>query len=326
MADYIHSVLSANQVITADGDVTFDLPVNPLSVILLHASPLNNTGTIGNYRFLGSLLTAFGSVRVTHKGSSVVDARGDDLAVLSMLFNHVPIVQTNNTETDGDRRSLVLPILFGRRAFMASECFPESRRGELLLTITFDIAGTGFDGLRVSIETIELPDASPAFVQKVTTLAQTFTATGQNDIDIPIGNVLRGVLLFGTTGFVGATPVPSLGQLEFLIDNRQRNVSSSDFEVMRAVMALNGGAFPSTFEHIHSVNAAGAGREDTLEPQLGASLTSRYALMQFDPTMDDEYAVDTQGAGRVNVRVTAETADLVRALPIEKVPVAVFTG
>ncbi len=325
MAAFIHSILEAQAAITADGDEVIDLPVNPLSVILLHIAPLNDTSTIGDYALLEGLLSALDNVRATHKGSSVVDGSGVDLAVLAMLWHRLSIWQSNAVETDNERRSIVLPILFGRRAYTPGEAFPETKKGEFQLRLTWDIADTGFDGLRRSVETIELPDASPEFVQKVTTLAQTFPATGQNDIELPIGNVIRAVLLFGTTGFAGAAPAPSLGELQFMRDNRQTHYSATDFEVLRGTHGLKQVKFPPDLRHIHSVDAAGVGREDSLEPEIGASLDDNYVLMDLDPLWDDEYSVDTAGAGRVNVRVDAETADAVRALPVERVPTSVFT-
>ncbi len=209
MAIYTHSILASNQLIAADGDQVFDLPVQPLSAILLHISPLNATSTIANYRLLEALLGAVTTIRVSWKGDPIFNLSGVDAAALALLWHRATIWQSNAVETDDDRRSIVLPIIFGRRAFMQDECFPRSLKGELRMTVTFDIAATGFDGLRISIETIELPGAEPSSVQKASALAQTFAATGQNEIDLPIGNVLRGILLFGTTGFAGAAPAPS---------------------------------------------------------------------------------------------------------------------
>lgn len=322
---FVHSILETNALVAADGDEVIDLPVNPLSVILIHISPLNETGTIGNYRLLQGLLAALTNIRVTHVGSAIIDGSATDLAVLAMLWHRMSIWQSNAVETDNVRRSIVLPILFGRKPYGKEECFPETRRGEFQMTLTWDIAASGFDGLRRSIETIELPDATPTHIEKVTTLAQTFAATGQNDVDLPIGNMLRAVLMFGTTPFAGATPTPSLGQLELLVDNKQLDYAATDFEVLRGAAGLRGVPFPPDGRHIHSVNAAGAGREDTLEPGIGASIDDNYVLMPLDVTGDDEHSIDTAGAGRVNVRVTAETADAVRVLPIERVVAAGFT-
>jgi len=322
--DFIHSILRANAAVSADGDEVIDLPVNALSVVLIHLSPLNDTGTITAYALLEGLLIALGNVRITHKGSAVVDGNGHDLAMMAMAYHGVPLWQSNAVETNNERRSLVIPILFGRRAYMQSECFPETKKGELQMTLTLDIAATGFDGLRRSVETIELPGASPQFVEKKTTLAQTFAATGQNDIELPIGNVIRACLMYGNTGYAGAAPAPTLGQLEVLRDNRQIGYTSTDYEVSRAIMGLMGVPFPPDFRHIHSVNAAGAGQEDTQQPEVGASLDDNYTLLHFDPTHDDEYSLETAGAGRVNVRATAETADAARAMPVERMAAEEF--
>lgn len=324
MPGFIHSILRANAAVAADGDEVIDLPVNPLSMILIHLSPLNETSTIGAYAWMAGLLSALDTVRVTHKGSAVVDIRGDDLAALAMLWHRMGIWQSNAVETDDDRRSLVLPIVFGRRPYDGKECFPETKKGELQMTCTWDIADTGFDGLRRSIETVELPDASPEFVQKVTTLAQTFAAIGQNDVDLPIGNIIRSILLWGTTSYAGAAPAPTWGQLAVMVDNRQVGYSATDWEVLRAIRGVLGIPFPPDFRHVHSVDAAGVGREDTLEPQAGLSKDAYYAMLDFDPNWDDEFALETSGSGRVNVRCTAEAAEAVRVLPIEKVPVGVY--
>jgi len=323
---FTHSILMPNQAQGADGDVVVDLPVGALSVLLIHLSPLNDTGTITNYALLEALLSALDNVRVSHKGSAVIDASGVDLAALHLLYNRGSIWQSNAVETNNSRRSVVLPVLFGRRAYDPLECFPPTKKGELQLTMTFDIADTGFDGLRFSVETIEIPEASPANVQKATTLAQTLGATGQNDVDLPIGNAIRAILMFGTAGFAGATPAPTLGQLAVMRDNRQIGYSGSDFEVLRGILGLQGIGFPPDARHIHGVNAAGAGQEDTQEPEVGASIDDNYALLDFDPLMDDQHILETNGASRVNVRLDAEAANAVRAIPIERVPVEVFTG
>ncbi len=326
MARFIHSVLEVNAAVASDGDEVVDLPVNPLSVILLHLSPLNDTSTIADYALLQGLLSALDNVRVSHKGSALVDMRGDDLAMLALAWHKMRIWQSNAVETDNDRRSLVIPILFGRRPYDPSECFPETKKGEFQLTLTWDIADTGFDGLRRSIETIELPEATPETVQKVTTLAQTFAATGQNDIDLPIGNVIRALLCFGSTGFAGAAPAPTLGQLSLLRDNIQTHFTSTDFEVSRALMGLQGVNFPPSFNHIHSVPDAGAADVDSNQPEIGSGLDALYTLLNLDPTWDDLYSLVTEGAGRVNLRVVAEAANAVRIMPIERVPASIFTS
>lgn len=324
MARYTQSILAANQAVAADGVQVFDLPVGPLSAVLVHLSPLQESSTITSHRLLEGLLSAIDNLVISFRGASVVAANGVDLAVLALLWHRFHIWQSGAVETDNARRSLVLPVMLGRKPFDVTECFPATKKGELQMSVTWDIADTGFDGLRISIETLELPGATPDFVQKTTTLARTFAATGQNEIDLPIGNFLRGVLCFGTTGFAGATPAPSLGQIQLLKDNLQQFLSASDFEVLRGVLGLKGILFPPDLRHIHGVNAAGAGQEATQEPGIGASIDDNYVLVDLDPRHDDTFGMETEGASRVHLSIAAETADAVRVIPIERVKSGVF--
>lgn len=326
MSRYTHSILAANQLVAADGVQVFDLPVNPLSVVLLHLSPLNDSAASSTYTFLRAILSAVDNVNVTFRGGSVLALSGLDLAAMCLLWHRWGIWQSNALATDNVRRSVVLPVPFGRRAFDVKECFPSTKKGELQMSVTWDVADTGYDGLRISVETIELPGATPDFVQKATTLARTLVATGQNEIDLPIGNMLRAVLLFGTTGFAGVAPVPTLGQLQLLKDNVQQFISASDFEVLRGVMGLKGRLYPADMSHGHPfLDGAGPAVETTTRPTstLGA-VDETYALMDLDPLHDDTFGLDTAGAGRVHVRMDAETADAVRVIPIERVAAGVF--
>src|SRR3990170_976212 len=289
MSRYTQSILAANQAVAADGVQVFDLPVGPLSGLLIHLNPLQESGTITTHRFLEALFSAIDNINVTFRGSSVIALNGVDAAVLALLWHRFTIWQSNAVETNNERRSVVLPIMFGRSAFDVKECFPATKKGELQMSITWDIA-----------------------------------ATGQNEIDLPIGNFLRGVLMFGTTAFAGATPAPSLGRIELLKDNLQQFVSASDFEVMRGALGLKGIPFPPDFRHVHSVDAAGSAREDTLEPEVGASIDDNYALVDLDPLHDDSFGMETEGASRVHLRIEAETADAVRFIPIERVKSGVY--
>jgi hypothetical protein len=327
MASFIHSVLESDALVAASGDEVFDLPVNPLSVILVHIAPLNETVAPATYSYLEALLGAVVNLRVTHKGNALVDARGVDLAVKAMIYNMVPIWQSNAILTDNVRRSVVLPIIFGRSAYNPKECLPKTTRGELQMTINWLIAAAGFDGLRRSIETIELPDATPEVFEKFTTLVQTFAATGQNEIDLPIGNVLRAILGFGTTGSAGAAPVPTLGAMQVLRNNQQVGYTNTAFEIARGVAGLRGAAFPLAQVHTHSFpDTAGVVEAVTREIQPGASIDDNYVLLDFDPTKDDLYSLDTKGASRVHLRVDADTANAARIMPIERVAASLLTS
>lgn len=322
---FIHSILQPVTTPGADGDVVIDLPVNPLSVILIGLEPLNNTATIGNYRYLEGLLSALDNVRVTVQGASVVDMRGVEAAMLAMLYHGASCWQANAATTDNDRRSLVVPIILGRHAWDPDECLPETKKGEAVLTLSLDIADTGFDALRYWVETVELPEAKPTYCERKIQVVRTFAATGQNDVDLPLGNVLRALLLFNTTGFTGATPAPTGADYQFLVDNQQTHYTSTFWQGLRAVAGCYGRSQPVDFNHRHSYDGAAAGESQTKEPELVPSMDDNYALMDFDPTGDDTYSVDTKGAGRVHLKVNAGTADGFRAVVVERLPAGRIT-
>lgn len=317
MAKFIHSILVPQAAIAADGQEDIDLPVNPLSAVLLHLAPLNETSTITNYAAWSLLFAAIENIRILHKGNSVINLTGGDLAAFLWMAHGCDIRQSGMVETDDDRRSIVVPIPFSRTFYDPNECFPETKRGELIMQIDWDVANTGYDGLRRSIETIELPEASPSHFQRLTTLTQTFAAVGPNDVDIPIGNILRGLLCFGTTGWAGATPAPTLGELRLLVDNKESHYSSTDYEVSRAISCLMGNRLTAYMDHYHSVNAAGVAREDTEDQQIACAKHELYTYLDLDPTRNDLYSLNTEGAGRVNLRVDAEAAEAVRVIPVE---------
>jgi len=324
MADFVHSIAAPDQAIAADGEFNLDLPVNPLSCIYLNLAPLNNTATIANYGALVRLLSALDNVRVDWRGASVINCSGLDLVAFLMLATNIDVRATNQAETDNERRSVVVPVPLGRRIWDPAECFPSVKRGELTLTLTLDIADTGYDGLRISVETLELLDAEPTHFQRLTTLNQTFAATGDNDVDLPIGNMLRGVLAFGTTGWTGATPAPTINSLRLLVDNVERGYASTDWEVSRAISSAVGRKLSGYLDHFHGVNAAGSGQEDTQSQQNDDTLLENYTYLDYDPDGTDRYALTTKGLSRVHLRINAEAADAARFIPVEKVAVNDF--
>ncbi len=325
MADrFIHSILAQNQAQLVDADVVIDLPVNPLSALYLNLSPLNETSVITAYSSLQTLLAAVTAIRVTWRGSSLLDLSGQDLAAYLWMVMAIDVMGSNTVETDNVRRSIILPIPFGRSVWNPDEAIPTTKKGELQLQLTFNVAGAGFDGLRFSIESLELPDAAPTHFQRITTQAITFAATGNNDVDLPIGNIIRGILAFGATGFAGTTPAPTLGALRLLFDNVENGYSSTDFEVSRAIISALGRHPPHLTDHFHSVNAAGVGREDTESQQITAAIHELYTYLDYDATRDDRYSLETAGASRIHLRINAEAANAARFLPVEKVLVTDF--
>src|SRR5690349_5238419 len=158
---FLRQVCVPEQAIGADGVYTYDLAVNPLSVIMINLRPLNDTGTLANYSRWLQTCKAINRLSVIYNGMSVINMRGEDAAALVALRHGISPFEPNADNTDNERRNVVLPVLMGRHAYDPRSCFPATRRGELVLELDLDIADTGYDGLRLSIDTIEIPGAKP---------------------------------------------------------------------------------------------------------------------------------------------------------------------
>lgn len=326
---FLHSVQVNDQLVSADGIVSFDMAVNPLSAILIAIRPLNDTGTLASFQTYKGLCAAFNRVSVLYRGESIVSARGEDLAALNYFRHGMMPYQGQHDDTDNERRCAVLPILMGKHAYDVNSCFPASRRGELILELDCDIADTGYDGLRISVETIELLGARPKEYEKKVQITQTFGSTGDVDVDLPPGNVNRGILLFGTTPFAGATPAPTWGRVKVLLDNQEAGYAASDFEVTQMLHTLWGRQPPSYDGHMHRTTTDGNAQTAVATVSgpfnVGAGIAGavdinswlQYSWLDFDPTKDDTHSLDTRGKSRFHLRSIAETADAVRVIPVE---------
>jgi hypothetical protein len=324
MAKLLHSVVVQDQLIGADGVQIFDLPVNPLSAVLIALRPLNDTGTLASFADYLDVCGAVNRVSVLYRGASVFSMSGRDVAALNYFRHGITPMSANEDNTNNERRCCVLPILLGRFAYDTRSCFPSSKRGELTIEVDFDIADTGYDGMRVSMEAIELIDAKPKEYERKASIARTWAATGQQDFDLPTGHRVRGLLLFGTTGFGGATPAPSWGRVELLLDSVQQGYASSDFEVAMTLGQLMGRQPPKYDDHRHIVTTDGNAQTElaTLAGpyfQGSSGGWENYAFLDLDPTRDDDFSLNTRSSSNFLLRSNVETADAVRVIPIEQV-------
>lgn len=324
----LHSVLRQEVAVAADGVETFDLAVNPLSMIFIAIRPLlDNAGTaINGLADYMTLCEAFNRVNVLWRGASVVSARGEDLAALNYWRRGIMPVQANLDDTDNERVCAVLPIIFGKFPYDPSSCLPKTNRGELTIELDIDVASTGYDGFRYSVEGVELIGASPKEFERVTSVNRTFAATGINDVDLPNGSLVRGILGFGTTAFGGAAPAPTLGRMRLLKDNEEYFYSATDFEVARTIGQMMGRQPPAFDRHTHRVDASAAsavqqsGRPIGVGGSVaGTTFWDNYVFLDLDPSRDDALSVDTSGSNMFQLRVDAETADAARFLTIERV-------
>lgn len=320
MAEFIHSVLAQDDAVVAGTTVTYDLPVNPLSFVLLtlkFAQDQANTQLAW-----GNVMLMLAKVEVLFKGSPIYSSNGLDLEALNTtVFGFVPWIN-NRTGLDSELTSMSFIIPFGRQLYQPGEAFPRSTRGELRLQITYAASFTQIDGVTAQIETVEMPDASPARYLRVTTLSVTPTAAGELDVELPIGNTLAGVLFFGTTKPSGTTATRTLTYGQLLLDNQRRYYSQTNFETWRTLAGLKYQPPIAHGEHIHQIDgAAFAQYMDTSPVKYAHDRSSQHCLWDFDPTNDGLYLLNTAGLSDVVARIFAGDTNALRVLPLELVGV-----
>lgn len=309
--------------IASDTVNQYDMGVQPLSAILLNLRPLNDTGTLANYCNALRICQAVNRATLYYRGSAVISMRGEDIAAFNFHRWGMMVGGANWDNVDNERRSVTLPIILGRYPFMQDECFPAAGKGELQLELDLDAVDTGYDGLKISIDTVELPDGKPKVYEKRVQQTQTWAATGNNDIDLPVGNPIRGFFLWGTTGYDGATPAPSWGDVTVLKDNQEYGFRSVSWATLRTLANLWGRQNIGTPEDEHFHITTTDGNAQTAVSTLGGSGFNRQAtynnsvFLDFDPTGTDEFVMQTADARRVQIRANAGTADAVRCVPVE---------
>lgn len=327
---FLHSVAVQNEVPTPDGIYSWELGVNPLSHLLLGLRPLNDTGTLANMQSYLGVCGALNRVSLIWRGETIVSMSGRDLAAMNYFRHGIVPPQCQHDNTNNERRLAVLPMIIGNRAFNPDCAFPATRRGELTLEIDVDIADTGYDAFAITVEQVELLDAKPKTFERKQVTTRTWPATGPQDLDWPPGRECRGVLLFGTTSFGGASPAPSWGRMQVMMDGQQILYSSTDWEVAHSLNALWGRQPPGFDAHKHIVTTDGNAQTElaTLAGpyDVGSGGWENYVYLDFDPTQDDMFTLDAKDAKRLLIRSEAETADAVRIVPVEVMPASHVTA
>jgi len=298
--DFIHSVLAQNETVTKDTVDTWDLPVQPLSHIIVTLRALNAAGFECTKYELESLIR---KVEVLYKGASIISLSGVELDTYNALvFRNLPILG-NQVAAINSVRTLCLVIPFGRKIFDPAECFPATKKGELQLQITWNTAAAtpNVGTPQIQIETVELPGASPKQYVRVTTLTKTPTAVGLHDVDLPIGNKFIGIQLHATTVPIGIVWTKSISYVKLLVNNLEFNYSKANWESLHGMLLNKIGhrePYDLDADHDHYMDAA---------------------LMDFDPLGDDKYLLDSKGMASLKLRIYADVADAILIHPIELV-------
>jgi len=319
---YLHSIALPLTTIATGASITpFDLPVNPLSGVLLRFSITRAApAALLTYEAVDDLITAITAVRILHKGEQVVSGSLRDLMMVNAIYQRLTPGATKLHPVGAAVDSIVFPLCLGRRMYDPISCFPATSRGNLRMEMDTAAFPTAYAALQLAVEAIELIEAQPTERVKYVTQART-AVVGQFDAPLPIGNPLLGIVMFDTGLATLATDVSSWGTVKLLKDNVEQYHPLSDFATISGMLGMQMQTdFYLRAGHVHKFVAADALASMTDSAAELISTGSRgYGYLDYDPLRDGSYQLETQGASDIKIRGTGASATAVRYLPIERV-------
>jgi hypothetical protein len=322
MAVFLRTVLIQNRAEAADRTVQDDLPVNPLSMILFTIRGVITAADTANP--LADIYGLIPSLAVRYRGQDIIRGSLFDLAVLNALVCHSPPFGYMPQDAAGETFSLTVPLCLGRMPYNTKECFPAVRRGDLVLETQIDTVVNNVDLIDLQVETVELLDETPTQYIKYTTGTHTFTSTGNELVRLPIGNPLLGVLLFGTTTPTAAVQTATWEQLRTKVDNVEALYAATNWATLHGeLLSTIKADLNHLRDHGHRYNGAAAAFDTSLGPiRIGSTEgLEQYAFLNFDPTRDGMYQLETAGRADVVIQRDVGTADAGRFVPIELVSI-----
>jgi len=317
--EFIHSVMAQDEAVAVGTVVQYDLPVNPLSHILLTLRYNRTAAAAAALPLITNTLNMIAKMEVLYKGSAIFSMSGYDCVAAGIYIPGFESWGVNYGGIATEECSFTFCIPLGRRLYDPRECFPRSTRGELMLQITYAAAFTDITSVEAQIETVEIPDASPERFLRMTTLSATLTAGGENDIDLPIGNPISDIVLYGGEIPQGAANLATLGYLQVLVDNVRRFYSHTNYEThhnMAGRMRPAPGYWGLHKHYTTTTTISNAAMPDD-------HIIACYSHLPFDVLGDGEYMLETAGKSDVTLRIGVDvgvTGLAVRVIPCEIVP------
>ncbi len=321
---YLHSIAQPNIDLVASADIApFDLPVNPLSFLLLRLELTNVApAALDTYSAIDDAITQITAVRVAHKGEDIINGSLRDLMVLNAAAFRAFPGWHKLDNLDNSVRSLVFPLCLGRRMYDPKSAYPATTRGNMRFFMTAGADGAGYDDINFSVETVELIESEPDEYVKYITSSRTSVA-GQFDAVLPIGNPLLGILLFDTGLRDTLAATYSWGTVKLLKDSIEQYYPLSDIETLAGMLNTQLGFILGWPGHTHQFNGAAVGLDESDEAGLSTLTagTRGYAYLDFDPLKDAGYQLETAGAADLKIRGQGDAAEAIRWLPLERVTI-----
>jgi len=319
---YLRSIVREPLTIAATGDITpEDLPVNPLSMLLLTllieepAQQVTNAWTL-----LSDYFAAISDLSIRHKGEMIVQGSLADVMMLNFQL-HGQLPFGTHLSGIGNNRAMTFPIALTRFPYSPDEAFPATSRGNLRFHMSvLDFTPGTATALQFALEAVELIEADPKKYVKYTTNSRTIAATGRQRVPLPIGNELAGCLLFDPATEITTAEAFAWGKVKVMIDNVEQYYAESNWESLRQSLASRYALAMNALGHVHGHAAA-----DTVTGQEQVRLNEpphQYAYLDFDPRKDDLYLLETAGHADVELDLNSDVSSgTARYIPVEVVTV-----
>jgi hypothetical protein len=292
-----NTVVADSVSVAASSVNTFDLPVNPISHLVFTMKFLNVT----DEATLAQILARLSNIQVSRFGQQIFNMSGADLQKMNaILFKSMPIV-ANQVATDNAARYVSLIIPFSRILMNPAEGIGATQRGELKLQVTMSSSETDVDNVSLQVEAVEMLGATPKRYLKSTTLSYTTVSGVDNDIPLPIGNQYVGLGVFSTTVPTGTSFTASAQKMRLMLDNVETDYVAT------------------TWESLHGALLNRIGHREVYDASADNDDVANYALLDFSPTNDDNWLIDTKGLSMATLKVTAGDTGPVRVFPLELV-------
>lgn len=301
----------------ANGTTEYVLEPLPLSGIMLHVEAQTTAAnTAPNINDLFALIT---NVELLLAGTTIWQATLHDLAFMgAMMFQHVPRYLPNG-QGSGDITSLDVWLPLCRHMGDVNYGLPGTPAGQLRLRITAVNASGGLTAVTWSIDAAHQDQMQSKGFLRCTTLQRTAASTGDIDVDLPVGRSLAGVGVFSTTIRVTSAGLRGVSRVKLLRNSEDTYYPTAEFETLQSIANEVAGNFLGTMDHVHLENTAGAYAQNAT---TGGGRQTRgigfsHGYVDLDPLADYQQMLDLTNCNRAVLRVTMDTAELFRLLPVE---------
>ncbi len=300
--EFVREVISLQQSLAASAIATVDLPVNPISHLVLSLEGDNVT----DEATLAETLARITEVQVLYRGGAILSLSGDQLFAVSAILNKGLPIFTNQVATDNDKRSVSFIIPFGRKLLDQNEAFFATKRGELQFRISISATATAIDGITYTLEAITMPSAHPRRFMKITALQREMTSGADNDFPLPIGNVYAGILMDQDTGSPDTAMTYTIDEVSLLADGKEKYLAGATSQNLHAELQRLLG---------HSQDTDASADNDDLAGWL---------MADFGLDGRDDFLFETAGLSDLKLVIAAGAADTAFVFPVELVSVARF--